>query len=55
MLTLHYVDGYSVPAIAEHLNRSLKSVEALVTRARRAFRAELEQEIPESGGGAFHG
>ena len=50
VLTLHYVDGHSVPAIAKRLGRSLKSVEALVTRARRAFRAELE-----AGGGPTHG
>ena len=43
VLTLHYVDGYSVPALAEHLGRSVKSVEGLVTRARRALRAELDE------------
>lgn len=43
VLTLHYVDGYTVPALGDHLGRSSKSVEALVTRARRALRAELEQ------------
>ncbi len=41
VLTLHYLDGYTVPAMAEHLGRSPKAVEALVTRARRALRAEL--------------
>lgn len=43
VLTLHYLDGYSVPAMADQLGRSLKSVEALVTRARRALREELSK------------
>lgn len=42
VLTLHYLDGYTVPALAEHLGRSVKSVEGLVTRARRDLRARLE-------------
>lgn len=43
VLTLHYMDGYTVPALAEHLGRSVKSVEGLVTRARRSLRAELDE------------
>lgn len=43
VLTLHYMDGYTVPSLAEHLGRSVKSVEGLVTRARRALRAELDR------------
>lgn len=43
VLTLHYIDGYTVPALADHLGRSIKSVEGLVTRARRALRAELDE------------
>lgn len=49
VLTFHYVDGYSVPALAEHLGRTPKSVEALVTRARRSLR-ELLREEAEGGG-----
>lgn len=45
VLTLHYVDGLTVPALAEHLDRSVKSVEGLVTRARRAFRASLDETV----------
>lgn len=42
VLTLHYIDGLTVPAIAEQLGRSLKSVEGMVTRARRELRATLD-------------
>lgn len=41
VLTLHYLDGMTVPAIASELGRSEKSVEALTTRARRRLRTEL--------------
>lgn len=42
VLTLRYIDGFTVPALAEHLGRSVKSVEGLVTRARRELRAQLD-------------
>lgn len=48
VLTLHYMDGYSVPALAKELGKTPKSVEAIVTRARRALRAELAHD--EDGG-----
>ena len=41
VLTVHYLDGYTVPALATDLGRSVKSVEGLVTRAKRNFRREL--------------
>ncbi len=41
VLTLHYLDGYTVPALAKELERSVKSVEGLVTRATRNLRREL--------------
>lgn len=44
VLMLHYVDGYTVPALAEHLGRTSKSIEGLITRARRAFREVLEAD-----------
>jgi len=44
VLTLHYIDGLTVPALAEELGRSVKSVEGLVTRARRAMRALLDDD-----------
>jgi RNA polymerase sigma-70 factor (ECF subfamily) len=42
VLTLHYVDGLTVAALADELGRSAKAVESLVTRARRNLRRELE-------------
>lgn len=41
VLTLHYFDGHTVAAIAEQLGRSYKSVESLITRARKALRNQL--------------
>ncbi|MEM7139782.1 MAG: sigma-70 family RNA polymerase sigma factor [Actinomycetota bacterium] len=41
VLTLHYLDGYTVPALAHELDRTVKSVERLVDRARRNLRREL--------------
>lgn len=41
VLTLHYIDGLTVAAIASELDRSLKSVEGLITRARRQLRSRL--------------
>jgi RNA polymerase sigma-70 factor (ECF subfamily) len=37
-LTLRYVDGLAVPEVAEHLNRTVHATEALLVRARSAFR-----------------
>lgn len=37
-LTLRYLDGLSVPEVAEHLGRTVHATEALLVRARRAFR-----------------
>lgn len=39
-LTLRYLDGLSVPEVAEHLGRTVHATEALLVRARSAFRAE---------------
>src|SRR3954469_11541368 len=38
-LTLRYLDGLSVPEVAEHLGRTLHATEALLVRARNAFRS----------------
>ena len=38
-LVLRYLDGRPVPEIAVHLDRTVHATEALLTRARRAFRA----------------
>ena len=43
VLMLHYVDGLTVNALADELGRTPKAVEALLTRARRALRSELER------------
>ncbi|MGI9622177.1 MAG: RNA polymerase sigma factor [Acidimicrobiales bacterium] len=42
VLSMHYLDAMTVEAIADELGRSSKSVEGLVTRARRNLRRELE-------------
>lgn len=49
VLSLHYIDGLTVPALADHLGRSVKSVEGLVTRARRALRESLDEESEPAG------
>jgi RNA polymerase sigma-70 factor (ECF subfamily) len=38
-LTLRYLDGLSVPEVAELLGRTVHATEALLVRARNAFRA----------------
>ena len=37
-LTLRYLDGLPVPEVAEHLGRTVHATEALLVRARSAFR-----------------
>ncbi|TDB78642.1 sigma-70 family RNA polymerase sigma factor [Actinomadura sp. KC216] len=37
-LTLRYLDGLPVPQVAEHLGRTFQATEALLVRARAAFR-----------------
>jgi RNA polymerase sigma-70 factor (ECF subfamily) len=41
-LSLRYLDGCSVAEIAELLNRTVHATEALLVRARRAFRHDYE-------------
>ena len=55
VLMLHYIDGFTVPALAEHLGRSVKSIEGLVTRARRELRALLADETDTPRTGGSHG
>ena len=38
-LTLRYLDGLSVPEVAHHIDRTVHATEALLVRARNAFRA----------------
>ncbi len=42
-LTLRYLDGLSVPEVAEHLGRTVEATETLLVRARRRFRTVYEQ------------
>ena len=44
-LTLRYLDGLGVPEVAEVLGRTVHATEALLVRARRAFRDAYE-EVP---------
>jgi RNA polymerase sigma-70 factor, ECF subfamily len=43
-LTLRYLDGLPVPEVARHLDRTLHATEALLVRARAAFRQIYETE-----------
>jgi len=54
VLTLHYLDGFTVPALAEQMGRTVKSAEGLITRARRALRALLAEVATETSGAASH-
>jgi RNA polymerase sigma-70 factor (ECF subfamily) len=47
VLSLHYLDAMTIDAIAAELGRTPKSVEALVTRARRNLRRELEENFDD--------
>lgn len=42
-LTLRYVDGWSVDELAEALGLSYQAAQSLLARARRSFRAALEE------------
>lgn len=43
-LTLRYLDGLPVPDVAEHLGRTVHATEALLVRARTAFRKSYSDE-----------
>jgi RNA polymerase sigma-70 factor (ECF subfamily) len=43
-LTLRYLDGLAVPEVAEHLGRTVHATEALLVRARAAFRQAYERK-----------
>ena len=43
-LTLRYLDGLPVPEVARHLDRTVHATEALLVRARAAFRRIYEEE-----------
>ncbi len=46
-LTLRYLDGLSVPEVAEHLGRSVRATETLLVRSRSALRRVYEEERDE--------
>jgi RNA polymerase sigma-70 factor (ECF subfamily) len=41
---LRYVDGLGVPEVAAHLDRTLHATEALLVRARTAFRKAYQEK-----------
>ncbi len=43
-LTLRYVDGLPVPEVAAHLERTVHATEALLVRARAAFRRAYQEK-----------
>jgi RNA polymerase sigma-70 factor (ECF subfamily) len=46
VLTLRYLDGLSVPECAAVLERTIHATEALLVRAKRAFRERYEEGLP---------
>jgi RNA polymerase sigma-70 factor (ECF subfamily) len=52
-LTLRYLDGLPVPEVAEHIGRTVLATEALLVRARAAFRTSyVDRTQPETDGRA---
>jgi RNA polymerase sigma-70 factor (ECF subfamily) len=49
-LTLRYLDGLSVPDVADELDRTVHATEALLVRARAAFRVAYEESPPSERG-----
>jgi RNA polymerase sigma-70 factor, ECF subfamily len=47
-LTLRYLDGLSVPGVAQHLGRTVHATEALLVRARTAFRRAYEETCDDT-------
>ena len=48
-LTLRYLDDLPVPQVAALLDRTLHATEALLVRARNAFRSRYESTEPPGG------
>jgi RNA polymerase sigma-70 factor (ECF subfamily) len=48
-LTLRYLDGLSVPECADHLGRTVHATEALLVRARNAFRTRYQDICNQEG------
>jgi RNA polymerase sigma-70 factor (ECF subfamily) len=47
-LTLRYLDGLPVPEVAAHLDRTVHATEALLVRARIAFRRAYGEEVADA-------
>jgi RNA polymerase sigma-70 factor, ECF subfamily len=47
-LTLRYLDGLPVPEVADHLDRTVHATEALLVRARAAFRRAYGEESDDA-------
>ncbi|MBD0861699.1 RNA polymerase sigma factor [Gordonia sp. zg691] len=54
VLTLRYVDDLPVADCAEILDRTVGATEALLTRAKRAFRAAYPEQQPQTSGRGGH-
>jgi RNA polymerase sigma-70 factor (ECF subfamily) len=50
-LSLRYLDGLPVPQVAELLGRTVHATEALLVRARAAFRRAYEEEVGDRDAG----
>jgi RNA polymerase sigma-70 factor (ECF subfamily) len=48
-LTLRYLDGLSVPEVAQQIDRTVHATEALLVRARNAFRARYAEGGDDAG------
>jgi RNA polymerase sigma-70 factor (ECF subfamily) len=48
-LVLRYLDDLAVPSVAEELGRTRQATEALISRARSAFRRQYEQRGGDDG------
>lgn len=53
-LTLRYLDGLSVPRVADELGRTVHATEALLVRARNAFRAAYARPATSGPEGSDH-
>ncbi len=51
VLSLRYLDGLPVGEVAHHLGRTVAATEALLTRAKGAFRAAYPTTDDPLGGG----
>lgn len=48
LLILHYVDGMTVPELAERLDENVAALESAMARARAAFRRHYRGDEPDA-------